>query len=151
MLAQLNRQDGRRHDNATAYRPEYDLQGGAAAPVVSVIGAAGAVAGLHRHLSSAWTIRNPDSLDDLGRDDIVLLTGAVQGSVAAARAFLPRRTCVVALVDAGAGSEVVAAVLTAGADVCVRAGRPAILAGHLVTCRRRQVARRWSVLQPGPG
>ena len=36
MLAQLNRQDRRRHDNPAAYRPEHDLQGGAAAPVVNV-------------------------------------------------------------------------------------------------------------------
>jgi hypothetical protein len=151
MLAQLDRQDRRKHDNAAAYRSEPDLQGGAAAPVVSVIGAAGAVAGLRRHLSSAWTIRNLNALDDVGRDDIVLLTGAVRSSVTAARSVLPRRTCLVALVDDAAGSEVVAAVLTAGADVCVRAGRPAILAGHLVACRRRQVARRWSVLQPQPG
>jgi hypothetical protein len=29
----------------------------------------------------------------------------------------------------------------------VRGGHPAILAGHLVACRRRQLADRWSHLQ----
>jgi hypothetical protein len=40
----------------------------------------------------------------------------------------------------------VAAVLTAGADVCVRGGVPSILASHLVACRRRQLADRWAGL-----
>ncbi len=37
-------------------------------------------------------------------------------------------------------------VLIAGADVCVRGGRPAILAGHLVAAHRRRLADRWSRL-----
>jgi len=37
-------------------------------------------------------------------------------------------------------------VLTAGADTCVRGGQPAILASHLVACRRRQVSDRWATL-----
>ena len=41
--------------------------------------------------------------------------------------------------------------LTAGADVCVRGGQLAILAGHLVACRRRQLADRWSDLQAAAG
>jgi hypothetical protein len=37
-------------------------------------------------------------------------------------------------------------VLTAGADACVRGGQPAILASHLVACRRRQLAGRWETI-----
>ena len=50
----------------------------------------------------------------------------------------------VALVDGDAPAEVVAGVLSAGADVCVRGGQPAILASHLVACRRRDLAQRWA-------
>jgi hypothetical protein len=53
---------------------------------------------------------------------------------------------IVALVDEEAPAEMVAGVLTAGADACVRGGQPAILAGHLVACRRRDRAGRWSRL-----
>ena len=60
--------------------------------------------------------------------------------------LLPHRTQLVALVDDAAPAEMVAAVLTAGADACVRGGQPAILASHLVACRRRQLAGRWAQL-----
>ena len=62
--------------------------------------------------------------------------------------MLPRRTRIVALVDPDAPAELVAGVLTAGADACVRGGQAAILASHLVACRRRQLAERWSTTVP---
>jgi hypothetical protein len=71
---------------------------------------------------------------------------ATVGDVDLARRRLPGRTSIVALVDEAAPGEVVAGVLTAGADACVRGGHPAILASHLVACRRRQVAGRWARL-----
>ena len=125
-------------------------QAGAArrTPVVSVFGHPGRVAGLAGHLPHGWSIRRPCDLDDVHPDDIVVFGGAVEGDVAAARAALPRRTRIVAVVDTDAAAEVVAAVLTAGADVCVRGGLPAILASHLIACRRRQVTDRWSAYQP---
>ncbi|GAA3350065.1 hypothetical protein GCM10020358_74580 [Amorphoplanes nipponensis] len=76
----------------------------------------------------------------------MLFSGATEADVLAARAALPRRTRIVVLVDDDARAELVAAVLTAGADVCVRGGLPAILASHLVACRRRQLADRWTNL-----
>jgi hypothetical protein len=120
----------------------------AAAPVVAVLGHPGRVAALPAHLPDGWRLRPVAGLDDVRAGDIVLLTDATVDRVAAARRGLPRRTRVVALVTADAPADAVAAVLTAGADVCVRGGHPAILAGHLVACRRRQLAERWAGLQP---
>jgi hypothetical protein len=76
-----------------------------------------------------------------------LLTDASEEDVAVVRRELSPRTRVVALVPDDAPAGAVAGVLTAGADVCVRGGQPAILAGHLVACRRRQLAERWAGLQ----
>jgi hypothetical protein len=114
-------------------------------PVVAVLGHPGRVAGLAEHLPSGWSMRRPDTLDDLRPDEIVLFPNATVTEVATARAVLPGHTRIVALVDAMAPAELVAGVLTAGADVCVRGGHPAILASHLVACRRRQLADRWSL------
>lgn len=114
------------------------------APVVSVIGQYSRVAGLERFLPSGWVVRRCRGLDEVAPDDLVLLSGATRQDVEAARKVLPRRVRVVTLLDDGAPPDTVAAVLTAGADACVRDGHLAILAGHLVACRRRQTAERWS-------
>lgn len=116
-------------------------------PVVAVFGHPGRVAGLPGHLPGGWTMRRPKDLDDVHAGEIVLFTSATVADVTLARAVLPPRTRVVALVDADAPAETVAGVLTAGADVCVRGGHPAILASHLVACRRRALAERWSHVQ----
>jgi hypothetical protein len=116
-------------------------------PVVAVFGHPGRVAALPAHLPSGWSLRQPRDLDDVRPDEIVLFSNASVADVTTARAVLPRRTRIVALVDAEARAELVAGVLTAGADVCVRGGQPAILASHLVACRRRQLADRWAKLQ----
>lgn len=118
--------------------------GTAGVPVVSVLGQPGRVAGLPQQLPSGWIVRRPRSLDDIGPDDIVLISGATLPDVETARAALPWRTRIVALVDESASPSLVADVLTAGADGCVRDGRTAVLASHLVGCRRRQVADRWA-------
>jgi hypothetical protein len=115
-------------------------------PVVAVFGHPGRVAGLAQQLPSGWTLRAAKDLDEVRPDELVLFAGATVGQIATARAVLPHRTLIVALVDDQAPGEVVAGVLTAGADVCVRGGQPAILAGHLVAGRRRQLARRWEQL-----
>jgi hypothetical protein len=113
-------------------------------PVVAVLGRPGRVAGLAHHLPHGWSLRVASGVDDVMPGEIVLLAGTGVREVGLARAVLPARCRVVALVDDEAPAEVVAGVLTAGADVCVRGGQPAILASHLVACRRRDLAQRWA-------
>jgi hypothetical protein len=148
MPVQLNRHQDRRPFSATAT----DLPLNPAVtktmnPVVAVFGHPGRVAGLAAHLPHGWELRRAADLEDVRPGEIVLFTQAGVAEVTSARSTLPRRTRIVALVDAEAPAELVAGVLTAGADVCVRGGQPAILASHLVACRRRQLADRWSHLQ----
>lgn len=148
MLVQSNRHtDDRRFTAAGIERPLNPPYTRSMRPVVAVLGRTGRVAGLAAQLPSGWSVRPARDLGDIHPDELVLLSGAREADVVAARAELPRRTRIVALVDEDAPGELVAAVLTAGADVCVRGGQPAILAGHLVACRRRQLAERWSGLQ----
>ena len=150
MLVQLNRDDGARDFSATAT----DLPLNAAMlpvgtgphPAVAVLGPAGRVNGLAEHLPSGWSVRQAADIDDVSPDELILFVGPAVRDVALARRLLPGRTQLVALVDETAPAEAVAAVLTAGADACVRGGQPAILASHLVACRRRQLAGRWAQL-----
>ncbi|MFG1994754.1 hypothetical protein ACGFJ7_32745 [Actinoplanes sp. NPDC048988] len=150
MLVQLNRQSGPRDFTATAIDLPINPAGLPATrgtlPVVAVFGPAGRVAGLAGHLPSGWSIRRPADIDDLAPEELVVFAAATVREVATARRVLPSRTTIVALVDQDAPAELVAAVLTAGADACVRGGQPAILASHLVACRRRQTADRWARL-----
>jgi hypothetical protein len=145
MLIQLNLNETTRTfaPNSTAV-PLPDLNTQRSSPVVAVFGQRSRVAALGGQLPAGWSLRYPENLDGVRRDEIVLFSGASEADVVEARAVLPARTLVVALVDDFAPAELVAAVLTAGADVCVRGGMPAILASHLVACRRRQLAGRWS-------
>jgi hypothetical protein len=105
------------------------------------------VASLGAHLPAGWRLRYPKHIDEVLAEEIVLFSGATEADVLRARAALPVRTRIVVLLDDDARAELVAAVLTAGADVCVRGGMPAILASHLVACRRRQLADRWHNVQ----
>ena len=148
MLIQLNRNDVNRAfaPNSTAL-PAPDLNSHRSHPVVAVFGHPGRVAGLQAHLPLGWVLRHPGTLDEVEPGELVLFSGATEQDVLTARAVLPARTRIVALVDDVAPAELVAAVLTAGADVCVRGGLPAILASHLVACRRRQLTDRWAGLQ----
>jgi hypothetical protein len=147
MLVQLDR---REHRPFTATATDLPLGPATATPqpVVAVLGRPGRVAGLPAHLPTGWTVRIARDLEDVRPDEIVLFGDADVGAVRTARAVLPRRTTIVALVDPAAPAEMVAGVLTAGADACVRGGQPAILASHLVACRRRQFAERWSAVVP---
>ncbi|SDS26411.1 hypothetical protein [Actinoplanes derwentensis] len=113
-------------------------------PVVAVIGQRSRVAGLPPYLPDGWHMRLATGLDDIEHGDLVVLSGATVHDVRVARSVLPFDTRIVALIDDWAQTELVAGVLTVGADVCVRGGHPGILAGHLVACRRRQMAERWS-------
>ena len=149
MIVELNRRPERRSYGPTAVDLPMKPATPSASPVVAVFGHPGRVAALPGHLPTGWSLRRPRDLDDVRPGEIVLFTAATVADIALARAVLPPRTRVVALVDADAAAELVAGVLTAGADVCVRGGHPAILASHLVACRRRAVADRWSDRTPG--
>jgi hypothetical protein len=148
MLVQLNRDKGHRPLTATATDLPLNIaMTKSQRPVVAVFGQPSRVAALPAHLPAGWSVRRPRDLDDVRPEEIVLFSNATVDDVTTARAVLPRRTLIVALVDSEARAELVAGVLTAGADVCVRGGQPAILASHLVACRRRQLADRWAHLQ----
>jgi hypothetical protein len=149
MLVQLNRDTAARDFSITATDLPVNpatvpRQSRGPRPVVAVLGHSGRVAVLPQHLPHGWELRRPASIDEVLPGEIVLLAGTSVREVGVARAVLPARTRVVALVDDEAPAEVVAGVLTAGADVCVRGGQPAILASHLVACRRRDLAQRWA-------
>ncbi|MEV4641840.1 hypothetical protein AB0J80_31295 [Actinoplanes sp. NPDC049548] len=148
MLVQLNRSDQNRAfaPNSTAV-PVPGLDRQRADPVVVVLGHPGRVAALRSHLPSGWSVRFASGPSDVRADEIVLISGARVDDVRAVRAAVASRTRVVALVDEDTRADLVAGVLTAGADVCVRGGQPAILASHLVACRRRQLADRWMNLE----
>jgi len=150
MLVQLNRNVGARDFSATAtglpLNPASLPATAGPSPVVAVLGPAARVAGLAAHLPAGWSVRAAADLDEVHPDELVLFVGQAVRDVALARRLLPHRTQLVALVDDAAPAEMVAAVLTAGADACVRGGQPAILASHLVACRRRQLAGRWAQL-----
>jgi hypothetical protein len=148
MLLQLNRQTEIRAFTATAtdlpVNPAHLPAG--PRPVVAVLGRPSRVAGLDRHLPDGWVVRQAAGLDDVRPGELVLLAGATGDDTGLARRVLPARTPIIAVVDDTAQPGLVADVLTAGADACVRGGQPGILAGHLVACRRRLVADRWTGL-----
>jgi hypothetical protein len=146
MLVQTHRTDDRKFTAASTGLPYNEATTTSQSPVVVVLGNPGRVAGLGSYLPAGWSVRAAGELDDVRTGEIVLFTSATVPDIGHARAALPRRASIVALVDSAAPAEMVAAVLTAGADVCVRGGQPAILASHLVACRRRQLADRWAAL-----
>ncbi|MEU4622721.1 hypothetical protein AB0G04_22470 [Actinoplanes sp. NPDC023801] len=119
----------------------------AAQPVVAVLGPQSRVAGLPQHLPSGWLMRMLPGLDDVRFGELVVLSGATTDGVRTARSVLAPATRIIALIDDWAPPELVSGALDAGADVCVRGGHPGILAGHLVACRRRQLAERWAALE----
>ena len=148
MLVQLNRRSEDRDFSVTGtdlpLNPASLPVGAGPRPVVAVLGSAGRVHGLAQHLPAGWSVRFAGDIDDVSPDELLLFAGAAVRDIALARRLLPGRTQMIALVDDAAPAEIVAAVLTAGADACVRGGQPAILASHLVACRRRLMAGRWA-------
>jgi hypothetical protein len=152
MLVQRNGRDERPDHDRDVDATGYDLPLSPAgtrttSPVVAVLGRPDRVTGLPGHLPAGWSVRAARDLDDVRPGELVMVVHATTPEVLAARAMLPRRTRIVAVVDERAPAELVAGVLTAGADVCVRGGHLAILAGHLVACHRRQLADRWAELR----
>jgi hypothetical protein len=71
--------------------------------------------------------------------DLLVMGAATGPAVARARRWHPYAQ-IVAVIDQAAPADVIVDVLGAGADACVRAGSPEILAGHLRACQRRRQA-----------
>jgi hypothetical protein len=143
MLVQLSRTDSHRTSTPTATDlPLAGLEHKHPNSIVAIFGDPGRVAGLAAQLPAGWSIHRPRDLDDVHPGDIVLFARATVQDVVTARMLLPRRARIVALVDHDAPAGLVADLLTAGADVCVRGNQPAILASHLIACRRRQLTDR---------
>jgi hypothetical protein len=80
----------------------------------------------------------------VGSFDLMVLGAATGELVSAARLLYPDAS-IVAVIDADSPVEPLVEVLQAGADACVRAGSPAVLAGHLMAShrRRQRAARVW--------
>ncbi|MEV6305315.1 hypothetical protein AB0M02_38285 [Actinoplanes sp. NPDC051861] len=123
---------------------ETGAPGPADPPSVAVLGQRSRVAGLAQYLPHGWTLRLIAELDEVRPGELLVISGAGPYDVRLARRVLPPSTRIVALIDDWAPAETVAGVLTEGAHVCVRGGHQGILAGHLVACRRRQLAERWT-------
>jgi hypothetical protein len=108
-----------------------------AAVVVWVIGDISRVAGVDMHLPASWSVRSRPDVGGVGDDGLVLLVCPSIADVAAIDPQLPRRPQLVVLLDESSPAAAVAAVLEAGADMCVSTRSSAILAGHLMACGRR--------------
>jgi hypothetical protein len=105
---------------------------------VAVIDHVGHVDGLAACLPLRWTTRHYDSLYEMGAFDLLVIGGATPHLVRAARIIHPDAT-IVAVIEADATAALFMATLHAGADACIRAGGPAMLAGHLLANHRRHL------------
>jgi hypothetical protein len=105
---------------------------------VAIVDRVGLVDGLAAFLPRRWATRHYDSLYAVGAFDLMVLGGATGELVSAARLLHPDAS-IVAVIDASAPVEPLVEVLQAGADACVRAGSPAVLAGHLLASHRRRL------------
>jgi hypothetical protein len=104
---------------------------------VAIVDRVGQVDGIASYLPRRWATRHYDSLYAVGAFDLMVLGGATGDMVSAARVLHPEAS-IVAVIDAEASVEPLIEVLQAGADACVRAGSPAVLAGHLLASHRRR-------------
>ena len=109
MLVQLDRRE-RRPFTATATELPLGPATATAPPVVAVLSRPGRVTGLPAHLPAGWTVRIARDLDDVRPNEIMLFGDADVAAIHNARAVLPRRTRIVALVDPDAPAERVAGV-----------------------------------------
>jgi hypothetical protein len=105
---------------------------------VAIVDRVGLVDGLAAYLPRRWATRHYDSVYGVGSFDLMVLGGATGELVSAARLLHPDAS-IVAVIDADSPVEPLVEVLQAGADACVRAGSPAVLAGHLMASHRRRV------------
>ncbi|GIG93329.1 hypothetical protein [Plantactinospora endophytica] len=95
------------------------------------------VAGLSLRLPATWSIRPGQDISNIRSDDLVLLVHPTIDEVVAMDRQLAHRPQLAVLLDASSPAATTAAVLGAGVDVCVRASSTAVLASHLLACRRR--------------
>jgi hypothetical protein len=109
------------------------------AGTVTVLVAPGAVdpALLRERLPVSWDCRALAREEPVA--DLLVLAGpGLVGSLSRARSRWPRAG-VLAVVEAQTGAEEIVSALTAGADGCVRAATPAVVAAHLAALHRRQI------------
>jgi hypothetical protein len=106
---------------------------------VSAVDLGGATGALAAHLPAGWAIRQVTDLGTAIDVELLVLGAATGPGVARARRWHPYAQ-IVALIDQAAPADAIVEVLGAGADACVRAGSPEILAGHLRACHRRRQA-----------
>jgi hypothetical protein len=118
-------------------------QSGAVRVQVAVVDRVGHVDGLASYLPRRWATRQYDTLFAADSCDLLVLGGASADLVAAARLMHPE-AAIVAVIDAQAPVEPLVAILSAGADACIRAGAAAILAGHLLASHRRRMGAKHS-------
>ena len=111
----------------------------AADAVVWVLGDMTRVAGVQLHLPASWSLRPGQDITGAKDDELVVLVSPMLEEVATMDRHLPRRPQLIVLLDESSPAATVAAVLEAGADMCVSANSSAILASHLMACRRRLV------------
>jgi hypothetical protein len=104
---------------------------------VAIVDRVGLVDGLAAFLPRRWATRHYDSVYAVGSFDLMVLGDATGEMVSVARVLHPDAS-IVAVIDAYAPVEPLIEVLQAGADACVRAGSPAVLAGHLLASHRRR-------------
>jgi hypothetical protein len=110
---------------------------------VAVVDRVGHVDGLAAYLPQRWATRHYDTVFATDSCDLLVLGGATPDLVAAARRMHPE-AAVVAVIDMQAPVEPLVAVLSAGADACVRAGATAVLASHLLASQRRRMSAKHS-------
>ena len=121
----------------TTYRIAFGQTGGVRVQV-AVVDRVGHVDGLAAYLPRRWATRHYDTVFATDSCDLLVLGGATPDLVAAARQMHPE-AAVVAVIDSQAPVEPLVAILSAGADTCVRAGPTAVLAGHLLASHRRRM------------
>ena len=113
---------------------------GATTVRVAAVGGDVDVPDLRAALPRNWAVAPAECVAADEDVDLVLVSGDVPGSVAAARTRWPAAALLASVAESrgtGDGSRVVAA-LRAGADGCVRGGRTALVALYLVALARQR-------------
>ena len=95
---------------------------------------------INTYLPRRWSTRRYPTLYDVTHPDLLVLGGATPFLAAAAR-LLHREAVLIGVIDADAPARDLVDVLHAGADACVRASAPHVLASHLMALHDRRELR----------
>jgi hypothetical protein len=101
---------------------------------------AGQVSRVNAYLPRRWSTRRYPTLYDVAQPDLLVLGGATPFLAAAAR-LLHREATIIGVIAADAPARDLVDILHAGADACVRASAPHVLAGHLIALHDRRELR----------